>query len=91
MALVVCNGEEVVHNFKRCALVEQLGERVVSYGKEERERERERERAIFYFKNIINRIKKKLSLLSYSKLSSFAKNFKYTCHHQYSIHFSVSL
>ena len=44
MALVVCNGEEVVHNFKRCALVEQLGERVVSYGKEERERERERER-----------------------------------------------
>ena len=87
MALVVCNGEEVVHNFKRCALVEQLGDRVVSYGK----RERERERALFYLKNRINGIKKKLSLLSYSKLSSFAKNFKYTCHHQYSIHFSVSL
>ena len=52
-----------------CALVEQLGERVVSYGKEERERERER--ALFYLKNRIDGIKKKLSLLSYSKLSSF--------------------
>ena len=85
MALVVCNGKEVVHNFKRSVFVEKLGERVVSYGKEERERE-----SIILFEKKNQWNKKKLSLLSYSKLSSFAKNFKYTCHHQYSIHFSVS-
>ena len=37
---------------------------------------RERERTLFYWKNRSNGIKKK-SLLSYNKLSSFAKNFKY--------------
>ena len=40
-------------------------------------RETERERTLFYWKNRSNGIKKKKSLLSYNKLSSFAKNFKY--------------